>query len=155
MRFAREAVMTQSMKRAILTLSIWGPVAVIFSMLFFVYGHPATYADNQSQRYLVSGILAAGYVGYGVMMYLTRKRRDDDHLVSDERDEVIATRASMAGLIIVAIYVFLLALGLWEHYQEHGAVPVGWMWFMAYSTVCLSYVGTSLPVSSCTKLLLF
>ena len=135
--------MTQSMKRAILTLAIWGPVSVVFVILFFVYGEPATYADNQSQRNLVGIILAAGYLGHALMMYLTRIKRDGAHLISDERDEAIGSRAATGGLICVAIYVFLLALGLWEHYEESGAVPVGWMWFLAYSTVCLSYVGTS------------
>ena len=135
--------MTQSFKRAFLTLTIWGPVSVAYLILFFVVGHPSTYADDQTQRTYMGIVLAVGYVGYGLMMYLTRVRRDSTHLVTDERDEAIATRASSTGLICVAIYVFVLAIGLWEYFEEQGCVPVGWMWFMAYSTVCLSYVSTS------------
>jgi len=35
-------------------------------------------------------------------------------------------------------------VGLWEAYREAGAVPVGWMWFLAYGTVIATFVVHSL-----------
>lgn len=92
--------MTQSSKRAVWALRIWGPVTQAFMVLFFYVGTPATYADTRPVRLLV-------------------------------------------GAIFVLVYVFILAIGLWENYRVQGSVPVGWMWFLAYSTSLMAFISSS------------
>jgi hypothetical protein len=58
----------------------------------------------------------------------------------DERDAQVVARASRGTLIVVLMGVFALAVGLWEAYREPGAVPVGWMWFLAYGVVIATFV---------------
>lgn len=49
-------------------------------------------------------------------------------------------RASRATLVVVLVGVFGLSVGLWEAYRSEGAVPVGWLWFLAYGTVIATFV---------------
>jgi len=135
--------MTQSNKRSVWALCIWGPVAVAFVILFFFVGKPATYADTQSVRIMVGVIFAVGYVSYAVMLYLTRVKAGKQSLITDERDELIGMQGANTGMIFVLVYVFILAIYLWENYQTQGAVPVGWMWFLAYSTSLMAFLSSS------------
>lgn len=92
---------------------------------------------------MVGVIFAAGYISYATMLYSTRVKKDKESLISDERDEIIAMKGSNSGMIIVLVYVFVLSIGLWEYYQEQSAVPVGWMWFLAYSTTLMAFISSS------------
>ncbi len=47
------------------------------------------------------------------------------------------------------MYVFIVAISLYTYYETDGSIPVGWMWFMAYSLVLVANVSTS----SCTIVL--
>ena len=44
-------------------------------------------------------------------------------------------------VVLVGIYVF--TIGLWLVYETGGQVPVGWMWFLAYGSVILASVTSS------------
>jgi uncharacterized membrane protein len=82
--------------------------------------------------------IAAGYAAYMLAMWATRARGGE--VVSDERDAVVVARASRATLIVVLMAVFALSVGLWEAHRGDGAVPVGWLWFLAYGTVIATFV---------------
>lgn len=84
--------------------------------------------------------LAIGIFGTPALLYLTRKTVIDGRVVADERDEQVARRATQAGLVCVLVYVFLTCIALWDRYQPEGAVPAGWMWVLAYSTLILAYI---------------
>jgi uncharacterized membrane protein len=71
-------------------------------------------------------------------MWATRAR--GGAVTVDERDAQVVARASRGTLIVVLMGVFALAVGLWEAYREPGAVPVGWMWFLAYGVVIATFV---------------
>ena len=76
------------------------------------------------------------------MMWWTRGRPGE--IVADERDVSIGRRSAVGGLVVVLLYVFALSIALWERHEEAGCVPVGWMWFMAYSTATLGYLVPSI-----------
>jgi len=40
----------------------------------------------------------------------------------------------------VLLYVFALSIVLWERHEDSGCVPVGWLWFLAYSSAALGYL---------------
>ena len=135
--------MTQLRKRALWTVAIWTAVAAGFLATFFS-GGVETFADGSSRVLTGAIFLACGVFGTPIMLYLTRARSGAEHLVSDERDDRLARKANLIGLTTVALYVFLVCIGLWEAYREPGAVPVGWMWFLAYTTMIFVYLSTAI-----------
>lgn len=136
--------MTQAKKRAIFTFLIWGTVMTAFSIIFFSGGGPEKYAAERWRHVAGAGMIAFGYLAFGLMLWLTRLRAIDRSLGRDERDATIQKQASSTGFLIVLIYVFALAIYLWDRYQTQGFVPVGWMWFLAYSTSFAAFISTSL-----------
>jgi hypothetical protein len=77
------------------------------------------------------------------MLFLTRNRPGRSGVATDERDEDIRRRANAGAFLVVLVYVFALAIFLWERYQDSGFVPVGWMWFLAYSTSFTAFISSS------------
>jgi len=108
---SEETEMTQLRKRALWIVAIWTAVAVGFLVSFFS-GGVETFADGSS-RVLTGAIFLMIFV----------------HLST-------AITQLVLDLTTVALDVFLVCIGLWEAYREPGVVPVGWMWFLAYSTAC-------------------
>ena len=139
-----EAEMTQLRARALWIVVIWTVVAAGFLTTFFSFGGVETFGDDSSRVLAGAIFLACGVFGTPIMLYLTRARAGAEHIVTDERDDKLARKANLIGLTAVALYVFLVCIGLWEAYREPGAVPVGWMWFLAYSTMIFVHLSTAL-----------
>jgi len=135
--------MTQARKRALFTFLIWGSVMTAFAAIFFLGSGPEGYAQEKWRRAAGGGIIAFGFAAYYLMVFLTRNRPRLRGVASDERDKDISMRANAVAFIAALVYVFALAILLWEKYQASGLVPVGWMWFLAYSTSCSAYISTS------------
>jgi hypothetical protein len=135
--------MTQTKIRARYGLGIWGLVSLAFGLVFFLGGGAVTYADD-SIRILVSAlILAAGFIGYLSMLYLTREKSNGKALVRDERDLEIARQANEIALVAVLVFVFSVCIALFLGYETAGSLPVGWMWFLAYATACFGLFAQS------------
>jgi uncharacterized membrane protein len=141
----KEFSMTQLRKRAILNLIIWGIVLAVFISVFFTKGGPDTYTLDKTRRLITALIVAWGYVMYLTINLVTRKKKSD-RTVKDERDNEIQKQASYVTFFLIMIYVFIISIILWEGYHDRGAVPVGWMWFLAYSVVCFSFFISSLSI---------
>jgi hypothetical protein len=137
-----EVPMTQARKRAIFTFIIWGSVMAAFSAIFFLGGGPERYALEKWRRLAGAAIIAGGYIFFMLMNFLTRTRSGGD-VGRDERDEGIRMRANASAFVVVLIYVFVLSIFLWERHQDGGFVPVGWMWFLAYSTSFAAFLSSS------------
>ena len=135
--------MTQAKKRAVFTFLIWGSVMIAFCLIFFSGGGPEQYSSERWRRVAGAAIIAFGYLSYALMAWLTRLPPRERPFGRDERDEDIQRRASSIGYVVVLVYVFALAIFLWEKYQGSGFVPVGWMWFLAYSTSFAAFISTS------------
>ena len=136
--------MTQGRLRSLLTLIIWGAVAVGFGYAVFSSGGPGAIASDRGRRILAVAFLAFGFLSQPAMLYVTRIRPGARHVLSDERDERLGHRSTIIGFSVVVLYVYLACLGLWEHYHEPGLVPAGWLWLLAYSTVILTFVAPSI-----------
>lgn len=139
-----EAEMTQLRKRAMWIVAIWTIVAAGFLATFFLYGGVETFADDKARVLQGAIFLAGGVFGTPIMLFLTRAHPGTEHMVCDERDDRLARKANLIGLTAVALYVFLVCISLWETYREPGAVPVGWMWFLAYSTMIFVHLSTAI-----------
>jgi len=133
--------MTQSLIRARYGLGIWGFVSVGFVMVFFLGGGATTYADDSIRMGIAALILGTGFVGYLIMIYLTREKSNGKTLIRDERDLEIARQANEIALVAVLVFVFSVCIALFLNYETAGSLPVGWMWFLAYATACFGLLG--------------
>ena len=130
--------LSQTRSRAWLAFLIWTVAGIGFTLTFFM-GGGADQFDTDSMRHLAgAGALAFGFFGYWTALWFTRER--DQGLAADERDVQVIAQASQATLIIALVGVFAFTIGLWTVYEGAGAVPVGWMWFLAYGSVILASV---------------
>ena len=128
--------MTQTKIRARFGLGIWGLVAAAFGLVFFLGGGAASYADDSIRMLVAAVILAAGFIGYVSMLYLTREKTNNKTLIRDERDLEIARKANEIALVAVLVFVYAVCIALFLGYETAGSLPVGWMWFLAYATGC-------------------
>ena len=136
-------MMTQTKIRARYGLGIWGLVALAFGLVFFMGGGAATYADDSIRMLVAALIIAAGFIGYLSMLYLTREKSDDTALITDERDLEISRQANEIALVAVLVFVFSVCMALFLGYETAGILPVGWMWFLAYATACFGLLAQS------------
>ena len=103
----------------------------------------ATYADDSVRMLTAAAILAAGFVGYLGMLYLTREKSNGKARIRDERDLEIARQANEIALVAVLVFVFAVCIALFLGYETSGSLPVGWMWFLAYATACFGVLAQS------------
>jgi len=139
-----EKMMTQTKIRARNQLGIWGLVAAAFGLVFFLGGGAATYADDSIRMLVAALILAAGFIGYFSMLYLTREKSNGKALIRDERDLEIARQANEIALVAVLVFVFTVCIALFLSYETAGSLPVGWMWFLAYITACFGLLAQAM-----------
>jgi hypothetical protein len=132
--------MTQARKRAVWSLLVWGGAAAVFVAAFVTGGGPAEYVEDRTRILLGAAALGVAFVAHFVMLWKTRTREDDRPVLSDERDERIARRANGIALVVSLVYVFLLCIVLYEAHHDSRLVPVGWMWFLAYSSAMMAYL---------------
>ena len=113
-------------------------ISVVFltglTVLFFSGGGAETYVQDTTRKILVAVLLALGYLLLFLVMFLVRLKSKDKTTLMDERDERIARQALGTAFIVFAIYVFLMCISLYEIYNRSEVMPVGWMWFLAYSS---------------------
>jgi len=129
--------MTPSRQRALWSLLLWGSVIVGFVILFFSRGGPEAFVREKVRIAITAVLFGAGYVTQLAIFYLTRVRPWDRSVLWDERDDGIARHANGAAFVVALMYVFVLSIGLWEVYHDREFVPVGWMWFLAYTSTFL------------------
>ncbi len=132
--------MTQTEKRALFTLAVWGCAAASLAAVFFGGGGPEAFGVERLRVLATAVLIGCGFLAYFLMLWLTRSRPGAKPMIADERDERIAARASVTTLVVVLSIVYLACIVLWEVCRQAGCVPVGWMWFLGYATVILAYL---------------
>jgi hypothetical protein len=139
--------MTQLKKQALWSLLIWGVVLVAIVIIFFSGGGPTAFLEGESKNTLTRVWISAGFIFYFSMLFLTRIRKGAKPLVKDERDELIAKRAYSFGFHALLAYVFLFCSFLYGFYKgihEIKLISVGWMWFLALSSLLLGFISNAL-----------
>jgi uncharacterized membrane protein len=138
----RPSEMSQTRLRSWLSAVIWTIAGVGFFFTFFSGGGPGGLASDSMRHVAGAGAVAFGFLGYWLALWLTRQRQDRPPAV-DERDLQIMARANQVTLVVVLVGIFAFSIGLWTVYEAGGQVPVGWMWFLAYGSVILASVTSS------------
>jgi len=126
--------MSLARKHSIVLCSIWFAILVSFCVVFFSTGIDSfSDVERKGGRLSVATIILPGYLISFLLFHRARKGRKKGEM--DERDQVIERKASEVSLIIILLIVYASSTGLYESYREAGAVPVGWMYFMAYGSI--------------------
>jgi Predicted membrane protein (DUF2178) len=127
--------MTHSRKRALWALAVLAVVLVAFATAFFSSGGPEDFGRDRGRILIVAVVIGVGFLLHLLTPRLAGLRSAKGPVVRDERDEFVARRASGAAMTMTLIYVFVVSISLWEAYREDQVVPVGWMWFLAYTSM--------------------
>jgi uncharacterized membrane protein len=130
--------MSQTQVRAWSATVIWTLVGAGFVAVFFGWGGPAAFSADRIRVVAGAVAIGAGYAAYSAVLLATRARHGE--VVADERDAEIGKRATLVTIVVVLVAVYGLSIGLWEAYRSEGAVPVGWLWFLAYGAVIVTFV---------------
>ncbi len=135
--------LSRTRTRAWIAAAVWSLAGSGFAVTFFAAGGPGTLPEDSARHLAGAGALAFGFVGWWITLLLTRRRSGGPPL-TDERDLQVMARANQATLIVVLVCVFASTIALWTVYEEAGAVPVGWMWFLAYGCVILASMASAI-----------
>lgn len=130
--------MTGLQKQALLKLVICAFVLIALTVFFFSRGGANTFVQDITRKILVAVFLGAGYVSIIIAQFMTRKKPGSKRVLIDERDERIARLANGTAFTVLGVYIFLTCIILYEVYHNSEVMPVGWMWFLAYSSSFLS-----------------
>ena len=136
--------MTQSKSRAVYSILIWGSTTVVFSLFFFIQGGAATFLESALRRLGTAGSIGIGFIAYYLMLYRTRSNQDVNKLIVDVRDVEIARRANELGLMALLVLFFCACMILFVLYERVGMLPVSWMWYLAYLSICFGFCSQAL-----------
>jgi hypothetical protein len=128
--------MTFAQKHALLATVIW---SVIFAgLIAVVLGIGVDRFDDPEQapwRLMAAAVILPGFILNAWLGWRSKQGHRRGEL--DERDDAVALNASQVTLIVVTVVVYLASLILYETHYRDGAVPAGWLYLIAYGTVCL------------------
>ncbi len=133
--------MSKQMKQAFVRMILWSLVFVFFLAIFLSGDTLATWGDNTRKTIMVAALFLAGFGGDAVLGVIYRKKKGK--ISKDERDDYIEKRAVSAGFIVTLVYVYLLAITLYTKNETSGFVPVAWLWFLAYSLICVANISVT------------
>lgn len=131
--------MSQTRKRALFGAVIWAVAGTGFLATFFAGGGAGGFHADSGRHLAGAVALAFGFLGYWLVLWLTRQRKGGPRL-ADERDLRVVALAGQTTLVVVLVGIFATSIVLWTAHESEGVVPVGWMWFLAYGSVILASV---------------
>ena len=128
--------MSYARTNAVIAAVIWTLVLLALTATVLIPGPERfTAPDYALWRLLSAAVVLPGFIVNAWLGWRTKRGKERGEL--DERDEAVARRASQGTLIVTAMLVYFAAILLYEGYHDTGAVPVGWLWLLAYGSVAL------------------
>lgn len=126
--------MSLARKLAVITSIVWLTIGVASTLLVLDSGLDglASPAGDRTRSLLAAIILPGYLIGFAVLWWTRNGRRAGE---IDERDKKVERRATEVAAIVVLLTFFLVSIGLYDAYLDRGAVPVGWLYIMAYGTI--------------------
>jgi uncharacterized membrane protein len=127
------SVMSKNMKVNIIHTIIW---AAVTAGLITIFSLPDTISDWGGNR--VKTILLATFflIGFSVDLALRiGEKSQKSEYKRDERDSSIQLNAVFKSFAILLLYIFIVTMTLYIKYESAGVLPIGWVWFIAYSVI--------------------
>ncbi|HKK95333.1 MAG TPA: hypothetical protein VJ916_03285 [Anaerovoracaceae bacterium] len=109
------------------TLS-WAAVAIVMVIIFSNKNAILNWGDNQIKTILLAVLIAFGlFMDLVIRTIIKRGRQLKENQINYKNLNV--------EIIATLLYIFIIIITLYIYYESAGAVPVGWLWFIAYSTI--------------------
>lgn len=126
--------MSLARKLAIISCAAWLTIGVASTLLILDSGLDGLASSSGDRtRSILATIILPGYlIGFALIWWTRNGRRAGE---IDERDKKIESLATGIVGIVVLLTVFLVSIGLYDAYLDRGAVPVGWLYILAYGTI--------------------
>jgi len=135
--------MSKLMKITFIQVCAWSIVAISMIIIFTNHGTIDNWGDNTTKTVLLAFLFFVGYATHFTTLLIEKSKRWG--FKKDERDLAIQSKAVNIGFIIVLLYIFILSISLYIKYETAGTMPVGWVWFIAYSTVVIANLSVTVP----------
>ncbi|MCK8058391.1 MULTISPECIES: DUF2178 domain-containing protein [unclassified Fusibacter] len=135
--------MSKPMKFSIIQVGAWLLIGIILLLVFNQEGVVEQWGDNQNKTLLVASLFIFGFSSDFILRLIEKSKRHG--FSRDERDQLIQSKAMNFGFILTLIYVFLVTITLYVKYEDAGLMPVGYMWFVAYSTIVIANLSMGIP----------
>lgn len=118
----------------------WTFVGIIMVVIFMTGDTIKYFGDNRIKTILLASLFVIGFGTDAVIRVIEKSNKWN--FKRDDRDKDIQKQSISYGFIIVLIYIYLLNISLYLYYEEIGFLPVGWIWFSAYSTIVTANIAT-------------
>lgn len=126
--------MSLARKIAVISGTVWLVIGIASTLLVVDSGlEDLVSPAGDHTRLILAAIILPGYLIGFALIWWTRKGRRAGEI--DERDKIVERRATEIVAIVVLLTIFLVSIGLYEAYADYGAVPVGWLYIMAYGSI--------------------
>lgn len=135
--------MSKLMKITLIQVCAWSIVAISMIIIFLNHGTIENWGDNTTKTILLALLFFIGYATHFTTLLIEKSKRWG--FKKDERDLAIQSKAVNIGFIVVLMYIFILSISLYIKYETVGMMPVGWVWFIAYSTVVMANLSVTIP----------
>jgi len=129
----RVGIMSKAVKVLIAQMIIWSMVAIVMLVVVSMPGTIKNWGDNALKTVLLGALVFLGYGSDFAFQLSSRSKRWGYQ--KDERDRHINTKAVNFSMIALLLYIFIFSITLYTVYESAGALPVGWMWILAYSSI--------------------
>jgi len=126
-------------KEKALIISIAFGFVFFFLIIYFTMVGPLEFQTGSQHIAISSFVILLVMLTLMTYLFVTRKR----NAVFDERDQLIQKQASMIGLSLTSMFVFVLSIMIFALNRDRGVVEVSWFWFIGYTTFAFSYFITS------------
>lgn len=134
--------MSKLVKTTVVHVVAWSIAAIGIVIIFALPRTITDWGDNRLKTLLLALLIAAGL---GVDLFLRIYERSKKHgFMRDERDHYMQRKAVSAGFLITILYIFILSISLYMKYNSLETMPVGWVWFIAYSTIAAANLSTGI-----------
>ena len=131
--------MNVNYKRSLVTCVLFGILFFYLIVHFAIIG-PLAFQEDRIHMVISASIILVTMSGFAIMLLLTQKKEK----VFDERDQLIQKQASMVGLMLTSMFVFIFSIAVFVINRDRGIIEVSWFWLIAYLTFAFAYFITSL-----------
>jgi len=125
--------MSKSMKQNLVQVITWSTVAIGVLLVFTRPDTIQNWGDNRTKTLLLALLFLIGFGTDFVVRLMEKSKRFG--FIKDERDREIQHKSLEIGYVGIILYIFVLTITLYAIYEAAGALPIGWVWFIAYTTI--------------------
>jgi len=124
-------------KQTWIILGIWVIVLIAFLYLFFIISKPSEWGINSNIKFVSGIIFGIGYILFFIIQFKSK------NITKSKNEHLIKYKSTNSTLIVILMYVFIISILLSIVYENNILMPASWMWFLAYSTVLLTFIVNS------------